>query len=98
MSSNDVRTVSRVPHERVLYYVNALHTLLLTSRLEGSPNTVKEALACNVLVVSTDVGDVRERLRGVEPSTVATDPEALATGLVFAVQRGGRCNGRPSSR
>jgi glycosyltransferase involved in cell wall biosynthesis len=90
----ELRTVSRVPHEQIPYYLNASDALLLTSRLEGSPNTVKEALACNVPVVSTDVGDVRERLRDVEPSTVATDPEELVTGLVAAVEQGGRCNGQ----
>ena len=90
----ELRTVSRVPHEQIPYYLNASDALLLTSRLEGSPNTVKEALACNVPVVSTDVGDVRERLREVEPSTVATDPKTLVTGLVAAIEQGGRCNGR----
>lgn len=93
----ELRTVSRVPHEHIPYYLNASHALLLTSRLEGSPNTVKEALACNVPVVSTDVGDVRERLDGVEPSTVTTDPEELVTGLVAAVEGGGRCTGRTAA-
>lgn len=90
----ELRTVSRVPHERIPYYINASHALILSSRLEGSPNTVKEALACNVPVVSTDVGDVRQRLDGVDVSTVATDPEELAAGLVAAVDAGGRSAGR----
>jgi len=91
----ELRTVSRVPHERIPYYFNASQALLLTSRLEGSPNTVKEALACNVPVVSTDVGDVRQRLDGVEPSTVGADAETLAAGLIAAAEAGGRSNGRP---
>jgi len=90
----ELRTVSRVSHERIPYYMNACHALVLTSRLEGSPNTVKEALACNVPVVSTAVGDVRQRLDGVDGSTVAADPERLAAGLVAAVEAGGRCAGR----
>ena len=90
----ELRSVSRVPHDRIPYYFNASQALLLTSRLEGSPNTVKEALACNVPVVSTDVGDVRKRLDGVDVSTVAAEPEALVEGLVAAIEAGGRCDGR----
>ena len=93
-----LRVVTGVPHETVPDYVNAADALLVTSKSEGSPNSVKEALACNVPVVSTDVGDVRERLAGVEPSTVASDDASLIDGLASVLESGERSNGREAAR
>jgi teichuronic acid biosynthesis glycosyltransferase TuaC len=59
-----------VPPELMPYCLNAADCLALASINEGSPNIVKEALACNLPVVSTDVGDVAERLKAVHPSKV----------------------------
>nr|WP_276250858.1 glycosyltransferase [Halomicroarcula sp. SHR3] len=89
-----LRTATDIPHERMSYYLNAADALLLTSHREGSPNTVKEALACNLPVVATDVGDVARRLDGVEPSTVSDDNDELVAGLVEILRSGERSNGR----
>lgn len=48
-----------IPHNRINTYLNACDLMLLTSFYEGSPNIIKEAMACNCPFVSTDVGDVR---------------------------------------
>jgi len=93
-----LRTVHGVAHDTVADYMNAADALLLTSHSEGSPNSVKEALACNLPVVATDVGDVKERLAGVDPSHVATTDEELVRGLIDVLERGDRSNGREAAR
>lgn len=50
--------------------------LLLTSISEGSPGVVKEAMACNLPIVSTDVGDVRNNIKGVKGCAVANNMDA----------------------
>ena len=89
-----LQTVSGEPHERMPLYHNAADCLLLTSDREGSPNAVKEAMACNTPVVATDVGDVRERLATVTPSYVRKSDEGLAAGLVDVLDSGESSNGR----
>lgn len=94
----ELHTLHGVPHERMPDYVNAADVLLLTSRREGSPNSVKEALACNVPVVSTDVGDVGERLAGVDHSYVGRTDAELVEGLVAVFRDRSRSNGREEAK
>lgn len=90
----EFHTVSGVDHSEMPTYMNAADVMLLTSRREGSPNTIKEALACNLPVVATDVGDARERLDGVTPSRVCRTDRELVDGLVDILRQGERSNGR----
>ena len=91
-------SVTGVPHEQMPTYMNAADSLLVTSRREGSPNAVKEALACNLPIVSTDVGDVADRLDGVTRLRVCSCDDWLHTALVNVLRAGERSNGREVAR
>ena len=84
-----------VPHAEIPVYMSACDVFVFTSSQEGSPNVVKEALACDLPVVSVSVGDVRQRLQGVEGCEVCVDerPETIAAALERALRRGGRIRG-----
>jgi glycosyltransferase involved in cell wall biosynthesis len=84
-----------VPPNHIPTMMNAADCLLLTSDWEGSPNVVKEALACNLPVVSVDAGDVRERLEGVRPSVIVPrDACELGKAISEILRQGQRSNGR----
>jgi len=84
------------PHSDIPYFMSACDALLFTSMQEGSPNVVKEALACDLPVVSVPVGDVATRLAGVAGCELCADerPETIAAALERVLRRGGRCAGR----
>lgn len=85
-----------IPHTDVPLYMSACDVLVFTSMQEGSPNVVKEALACNLPIVSVPVGDVGSRLEGVESCELCAndDPETIAAALNRILLKGGRTNGR----
>jgi teichuronic acid biosynthesis glycosyltransferase TuaC len=85
-----------VPHKEMPIYMSACDALILTSVHEGSPNVVKEALACNLPVVSVDTGDVPERLRDVPGCELCEndDPATIAAALERVLTRRERINGR----
>jgi teichuronic acid biosynthesis glycosyltransferase TuaC len=75
--------------------LNAADCLLLTSDVEGSPTVVQEALACNLPVISVDVGDTRERLRSVSCSAIVPrDAAVIADELVRVLRLPSRSDGR----
>lgn len=83
-------------HDEVVRFMCAADVLLLTSVSEGSPNVIKEAMACNCPIVSTDVGDVRWVTENVEGTYVADsdDPGSISDCLRKALDFNGRTRGR----
>ena len=77
--STELLELANYSRSEVALLFTAVDVALMTSFSEGSPQFIKEALACNCPVVSTDVGDVRlvmERIAGCyicsyEPADVA---------------------------
>lgn len=76
--------------------MSAVDALLMTSHTEGSPQVIKEALACGLPIVSVDVGDVRERVNGINGCFVSQTrkPEELAGLLDIALNFVGKTDGR----
>ena len=87
--------LSNTERHQIPYYICASSLHLLTSDFEGSPNSVKECLSCNIPIVSTPVGNVREMLENIEGCYVSNsfDEEELAYLAVKAL-RYGRIEGR----
>jgi glycosyltransferase involved in cell wall biosynthesis len=99
LNRNGIRAVLMelrgMSNTEVPIWLNASDALVLTSRHEGSPTIVKEALACNVPVVSVDVGDVRERIAAINGCyLVAADPDDIADKLQRALKSTRRVDGR----
>ena len=90
-----VAVYNKTPEE-VCTYMNAADCLLLTSWSEGSPNVIKEAMACNCPIVTTNVGDVTERLENLEGCHVVNsrEPKELAEAIRKSLAFGKRTEGR----
>ena len=81
--------------EEVNLLMNAADCLLMTSHREGSPQVIKEAMACGTPIVSVDVGDVKEVISGTEGCYIAErNPDDIANKIRQALAFKGKTNGR----
>ncbi len=81
--------------EQVVLLMNAADVALMTSFSEGSPQFIKEAMACNIPIVSVPVGDVSEVIQGIDGCylcsyEVSDVKEKLRLALNFGKQTNGR--------
>jgi glycosyltransferase involved in cell wall biosynthesis len=91
----ELLTVYDARRDRYVETINACDAVVLVSESEGSPNVVKEALACNRPVVAVRVGDTPELLEGLAGSVlVDPDADAVARGLAHALRSGPSGEGR----
>lgn len=82
--------------QQVSELMNAVDAVLLTSFSEGSPQFIKEAMACGCPIVAVDVGDVREITANIEGCYVANacTKEEIAENLKQALTFGKKTQGR----
>jgi glycosyltransferase involved in cell wall biosynthesis len=84
-----------IPNEKIFYYYNASDVVVLTSLWEGSPNAIKESMACNRPIVSTNVGDVKDVLSKADGCYISTfNPKDVALKIEKALEHSGTTTGR----
>jgi glycosyltransferase involved in cell wall biosynthesis len=82
----ELKVVHKISQQELNRQYNAADVVLLTSMHEGSPNVIKEAMACNRPIVSTDVGDVNDLISKTEGCFVSSqEVKELADNIVKAL-------------
>ena len=82
--------------EQVYALMQACDALLLTSRSEGSPQVIKEAMACGLPIVTTNVGDVAIRLHNLDGCYISNtrNPQEITDLLHKSLDFNGKTDGR----
>lgn len=85
---NDVMFLGYITRDSMPVLMNCADIFVLSSFSEGSPNVIKEAIACGLPVVSTDVGDVSTYVHnGVNGYIVNDfDPMNFASNMMSAIE------------
>jgi teichuronic acid biosynthesis glycosyltransferase TuaC len=95
----ELLVVYREPQERLALYMNACDALIFPSFHEGSPNIIKQAMACNLPIVASPAGDVREVIGHTDGCFVCPlELDAFVTKLREVLDRGERTQGRDHIR
>lgn len=97
VSAKDLSLIGggNIPHEDMPYYMCAADVIVQASIFEASPMVIKEAMACNIPVVSTNVGDVEKVIGDSEGHYVC---KREARDVAENIERALRFNGRTKGR
>lgn len=88
-------TGGSIVHQDMPIYMNAADVVIQTSNFEASPMVIKEAMACNIPIVSTDVGDTKWVIGDTEGCFICKrEPEDIAQKIRLALDYGERTKGR----
>jgi glycosyltransferase involved in cell wall biosynthesis len=91
----EIVPLSGIAPQQVPLYLSACEAMLLTSYTEGSPNAVKEAMACDLPVAAVSVGDVAELFSEVASCVVcARDAQVLGSELARLMRSSDESDGR----
>jgi glycosyltransferase involved in cell wall biosynthesis len=77
--------VGNISNDKLVYWYNSADLFCLSSRGEGSPNVLSEALACGCPSIATDVGSAKEILEDVKLPIVPNCDFGFAEALFQAL-------------
>lgn len=78
----DIFFLGGIEHDEIPDIMDCANVLVLSSRSEGSPAVVKEALISGLPVVASDVGDVKKWINREVGRVVAGDEEEFAEAII----------------
>lgn len=85
----EIAIASGIDNKDMPSFISSCDLVLLTSHYEGWPNCVKEALACGLPFISTDVSDLSEiASRRNNCRIVTEEPEIIAKNILEVLQMG----------
>ena len=81
------RNIKMIQHKDMPEYYNSIDVYVCASRTEGHPDTVIEAMACGVPVISTDVGIINELFKEKQKQLVIErDKESLKEKIKLLIE------------
>lgn len=91
----EFKIINGISHDELMLVYNAADLLLMTSLHEGSNNSIKEAMACNLPIISVRCGDAEERISDVNNCFICDySVEDIVKAILQVYQNNKKTNGR----